>query len=67
MSWVIKGFPFQECNRSLFNNLNDIRDQIFGTTVVQKFNQGTHRKHGGYMFPGPFLGTFLGKQKGTKT
>ena len=51
----------------MFNNLNDIREQIHGTTVVQKLNQGTHPKLGGYKFRGPFLGTFLGKQKGTNT
>jgi hypothetical protein len=38
-----------------------------GTTVAPSLNQGTHPKHGGIMFRGPFLGTFLGKQKGTNT
>jgi hypothetical protein len=37
-----------------------------GTTVVQKFNQGTLPPIGGIKRRGPFLGNFLGKQKGTK-
>jgi hypothetical protein len=38
-----------------------------GTTVVQKLNQGSPRTLGGIKRPEPFLGTFLGEQKGTKT
>jgi hypothetical protein len=49
--------------------MNRIRDQMPGTTVVQKFNQGLSRLYEcreGIKRRGPFLGTFLGKQKGTK-
>ena len=38
-----------------------------GTTVAQKLNQGSPRPLGGIKRPVPFLGTFLGEQKGTKT
>ena len=45
----------------------------FGITVVVKPNQslpringGTNPRSGGIRSRGPFLGTFLGKQKGTK-
>jgi hypothetical protein len=38
-----------------------------GTTVAQKLNQGSPRPLGGIKRPAPFLGTFLGEQKGTKT
>jgi hypothetical protein len=43
-----------------------------GTTVAQKLNQGSPRLPiaigiGGIKRPAPFLGTFLGEQKGTKT
>jgi len=37
-----------------------------GTTVVQKLNQGSTPPLGGIKRRVPFLGTFLGKQKGTK-
>ncbi len=37
-----------------------------GTTVVHPSNQGTSPQLGGIKLRGPFLGTFLGKQKGTK-
>jgi len=38
---------------------------MFGTTVVQKFNQGTIR-HRGVIDGGALFGYFLGKQKVTK-
>jgi len=38
---------------------------MFGTTVAQKLNQGTLPGLGCNQSRGPFLGTFLGKQKGT--
>jgi len=34
-------------------------------TVVRKLDQGSFPKSGCNRFRGPFLGTFLGKQKGT--
>ena len=37
-----------------------------GTTVAQKLNQGSPRPLGGIKRSAPFLGTFLGEQKGTK-
>jgi len=40
--------------------------QMSGTTVALKPNQGSLRPLGGIKRPVPFLGTFLGKQKGTK-
>ena len=43
----------------------EIREQLFGTTVAQKLNQGTLPGLRGNQSRGPFLGTFLGKQKGT--
>jgi len=46
--------------------MNEIRVQMPGSTVVQMFNQGTNPPLGGIKRRGPFLGTFLGKQKGTK-
>ncbi len=46
--------------------MNEIRAQLPGTTVVQKLNQGSIPTLGGFKRRGPFLGTFLGKQKGTK-
>jgi len=49
----------------MLNDWFEIRELWFGTTVVHQLNQGTHRKLGCHKFPGPFLGTFLGKQKGT--
>jgi hypothetical protein len=39
---------------------------MLGTTVVLKLNQGSNPPLGGFKRRGPFLGTFLGKQKGTK-
>ncbi len=49
--------------------MNSIRAKMPGTTVVQKLNQGFSRLYDverGIKLRGPFLGTFLGKQKGTK-
>jgi hypothetical protein len=39
---------------------------MHGTTVAQMLNQGSIPPLGGFKRRGPFLGTFLGKQKGTK-
>jgi hypothetical protein len=47
--------------------MNSIKAKKPGTTVVQKLNQGSPRTLGGIKRPAPFLGTFLGEQKGTKT
>lgn len=47
--------------------MNRIRAKWPGTTVVQMLNQGSPRTLGGIKRPAPFLGTFLGEQKGTKT
>ena len=44
---------------------NEIREQMFGTTVALQLNQGTHPGSGGNRSREPFLGTFLGEQKGT--
>lgn len=49
--------------------MNRIREPMPGTTVVQKPNQGFSRLYEcreGIKRRVPFLGTFLGKQKGTK-
>ena len=46
--------------------MNSIKAKRHGTTVVQKLNQGSPRPRGGIKRPAPFLGTFLGEQKGTK-
>ena len=53
-------------NKEPSNLMNRIRVPMPGTTVVIKLNQGTHPPLGGFKRRGPFLGTFLGKQKGTK-
>jgi len=37
-----------------------------GTTVALGLNQGSLRPLGGIKRPAPFLGTFLGEQKGTE-
>jgi hypothetical protein len=50
--------------KSNFNEQN--QGQMPGTTVVQKFNQGTLPPLGGFKRRGPFFGTFLGKQKSTE-
>ena len=42
-----------------------IRELLYGTTVAQQLKQGTHPGLGCNQSRGPFLGTFLGKQKGT--
>jgi len=46
--------------------MHGIRAKMHGTTAVLKLNQGTIPQLGGIKLRGPFLGTFLGKQKGTK-
>ena len=44
---------------------NDIRALLLGTTVVLQLNQGTLPRSGCNRSRVPFLGTFLGTQKGT--
>ena len=53
--------------RQRLNTTDEIKEQMFGTTVVQKLNQGTLPGLGCNQSRVPFLGTFLGMQKGIDT